>query len=60
YLSPSESFNKDPNRASLTDITTTTNNDKSKEPQKRGGSRKRGWIWDHFEELPTDNGSKGQ
>ena len=37
YLSPSESSYKDPNRASLTD-------DKSKEPKKRGGSRKRGWI----------------
>ncbi|CAG8848239.1 42122_t:CDS:1, partial [Gigaspora margarita] len=59
YLSPSESFNKDPNRAFLMDITTTTNNDKSKEPKKKGESRKRDWIWDYFEELPIDNRSKG-
>ncbi|CAG8822897.1 17034_t:CDS:2, partial [Dentiscutata erythropus] len=29
-------------------------------PKLRGGSRKRSWIWDHYKELPTDYGSKGQ
>ncbi|CAG8786016.1 9317_t:CDS:1, partial [Dentiscutata erythropus] len=58
YLPPSESSNKDPNRAFLMDITITMNNNKSKEPKKRGGSRKRSWIWNHIRELSTDNRSK--
>ncbi|KAF0449842.1 hypothetical protein F8M41_002309 [Gigaspora margarita] len=60
-IPPSESFNEDPIRVSLKDITNTTNNNKSKESKKKvEGLEKKRWIWDHFETLPTDNGSKGQ
>ncbi|CAG8733777.1 21217_t:CDS:2 [Cetraspora pellucida] len=50
---------ENPNKVPLKDITSTTtmleNNSKL-----RGRSRKRSWIWDHFKDLPTNQGSKGR
>ncbi|CAG8687984.1 6529_t:CDS:1, partial [Scutellospora calospora] len=56
-------FNKTSSETSISclndDIVTTylIDNNQSK---KRRGSRKRSWIWDHFKDLPTKHGSKGQ
>ncbi|CAG8692512.1 15077_t:CDS:1 [Cetraspora pellucida] len=43
-----------------TAITSSVDTNQIKVMNKRGGSRRRSWVWDHFKLLPTICGTKGQ